>query len=254
MLIPHDRADLRLGWFRRRTGLPAIDLVLRVHQVSRSLAGLGCFVAGNDRWVVFPDVLAAGRAGRVVVGGVRSPPRPRPADAAGAGCLRPGAAACGSMARLSTDKAPKIARPRAPVLQGRRTGEDAKVCRGHETVALGGSTRVLCLAGRLGARTVCDGGETAPSARRAIRMPCRPSDPLRCGLGGSAAAPAYPSAAPASRSSPPASTAMIVAATKRAVYRSWLLDGDRTPIAASPSRCVCRSPGSWPLYPPASTC
>jgi hypothetical protein len=37
-------------------------------------------------------------------------------------------------------------------------------------------------------------------------------------------------------------------------YTSWLLDGVRTAIVASPSRCVLRSPGSWPLCPPASSC
>ena len=114
------------------------------------LAGLGCFVGAKSRWVVLPIVLAAGRAGRDVVGGVRSRPRSRPAEAAGAGCLRPGAVACGSMARLSTDKAPIIAppdsaRPRRPT-DGRRR----ESLQGHETVALSAGTGVLCLAGRLG--------------------------------------------------------------------------------------------------------
>jgi hypothetical protein len=40
------------------------------------------------------------------------------------------------------------------------------------------------LAGCLGARTVRDDGETAASALRVIRVPCRPSEPLRCALVG----------------------------------------------------------------------
>jgi hypothetical protein len=92
----------------------------------RLLARPGCFLGGNVWWVVFSVLRAADRAGRDVVGGARSPPRPRPTDAAGAGCLRPGAVASGSMARLSTYKAPKIAppesaRPRRPTDGRRRT-------------------------------------------------------------------------------------------------------------------------------------
>jgi hypothetical protein len=38
------------------------------------LPGLRCFVGRNGQWVVFSVMVAAGRAGRDVVGGARSPP------------------------------------------------------------------------------------------------------------------------------------------------------------------------------------
>jgi hypothetical protein len=151
-------------------------------------------------------------ARRDVVDGVRSPPRQRPADAAGAGCLRPGAVAGASMARLSTDKAPKIAPPERPSQKGRRTGGDANVCSRHETEALGVSTDVLCL------RAVCSNGvqrwpdrSHCPSSHRYAVQTFKL--PESCLLARVVSSSTHLSAAPASRSSPPA-TAMVVAAVK----------------------------------------
>jgi hypothetical protein len=151
-------------------------------------------------------------ARRDVVGGVRSPPRQRPADAAGAGCLRPGAVAGASMARLSTDKAPKIAPPERPSQKGRRTDGDANVCIGHETVALGVSTDVLCLAGRLLERCAAVARPQPLPFESSI---CRADLqlPESCLLARVVSSSTHLSAAPASRSSPPA-TAMVVAAVK----------------------------------------
>jgi hypothetical protein len=64
MLIPHDRADPRLGCFRRCTGVGVAGHRLRASTATTFglLVGHGCFVGWKGRWVVLSVVLAAGRA------------------------------------------------------------------------------------------------------------------------------------------------------------------------------------------------
>jgi hypothetical protein len=151
------------------------------------------------------------------------------------------------MARLSTDKAPKIAPPRAPALGGRRTGgradgrtggrADGRTGGGAEGRRGGGAEGrrgarrrhvasergVLCLAG-LAARTVRDGGESAASALRVICMPCRPSDPLRCAswAGRQQLRPTVLRRRPADRHSRGGGDHL---GGEECGYRSWPLDG-----------------------------
>jgi hypothetical protein len=64
MLIPHDRSDLRLGSFRRCW---VAGYRLRASSSTATfglLAGLGCFLGGKGRWVMFSVGLGAGRAGK----------------------------------------------------------------------------------------------------------------------------------------------------------------------------------------------
>jgi hypothetical protein len=118
---------------------------------------------------------------------------------------------------------------RAPVLEGRGRAET-------RTFAVG--ARVLCLAGRVGARTVCESGKASASALRVIRMPCRPSDPLRCGLVGRVGGS---SDVPLCGAGQHVVTARVDddrrGGGEECGLQAVLLDGDRTVIAPSPSLC-----------------
>ena len=97
-------------------------------------------------------------------------------------------------------------------------------------MALGGQYSGPLLGGLPWVRTVCDGGETAASASScpdAVQAFC-----LRCGLVERVvSSPDLQLCGAGRQSSPLASTALVVAA-ESAGYGGWLLDGDRTAIAA----------------------
>jgi hypothetical protein len=140
MPIPHDRADLRLVASGAEPGLPAIDALHLGPPRSRSWPGLAASSAGT----------ASGCCSRACS------PLAEPAETSlvASGPLRshdllrqPVLVVCGralwlvgpwlDYLRTRHQKSPLLT---APVLGGRRTGGDANVCSGHETMALGAGT------------------------------------------------------------------------------------------------------------------
>jgi hypothetical protein len=146
------------------------------------LVGLGCFVGWKGRWVVFSVVIAPGRA-RAETSLVASHDlrdhdlQTQPVRAVRARALWL-VALWLDYPRTRHQKSPLLS---APVLEGPRTGGDPRSAVGtrrwhwcrYERSVLGGPP--------WGSKGV-GGGETAASALRVIRMPCRLSEPLRCAL------------------------------------------------------------------------